>query len=138
MLLPAIFIHLGTLDLLLLLLNLVLHHLLLYHVLTLLPILVFVLLGDEFALLSLLLLVEHDRVLYLLGLHVPLLLHHLNVLSVLFLSLLLLYLELHFLLCTLLVFILQPLDIRGPLLRLLDLLPRLQFLLLQEGYTVRQ
>lgn len=103
MLLPAIFIHLGTLDLFLLLLDLVFHHLFLYHMLTLLPVLILVLFQYEFALLGFFFLVKHDCVFNFFGLHVSLLFHNLNVVSMMFLPLLLCHFHLHLLMSSLLI-----------------------------------
>ena len=79
---------------------------------------------------------EVDGLLYLLALHLPLLAHLVDLVLCLLLHHLVdaktleLLLDLHF------VLLLERHDFRSPLLRLLDLLPRLHFLLLQQSDSV--
>lgn len=86
--------------------------------------------------LGLFLLVEHNGVLDLLGLHIPLLLHDLNIVPVLLLPLLLGHFKLHFLLGPFFVLGLEPLHIIGSLLGLLYFLPRFHFFLLQKCNSI--
>jgi len=100
----SILFNLCSLNFLLLLLDLIFHDFILHHMITLLSELVFVLLGNEFALLGFFFFMETNCIFDLFGLHIPLLLHHLHVLSVLIKSLLFIHFEIHFLLRPLFIF----------------------------------